>query len=133
MRTLLSALGVLLVLACTRTSAVLILDARVSRAPDQRVLADVQLEAVDQGGGHVGPYCVSIHWFNFGFDPTTPELIRYPGALEVIEECQNDLGDGDQRTFRLVSTRTDLPPGAPARVQVRYAETFQTKEAVFAP
>jgi hypothetical protein len=131
---LLLALGsALLSLACTRVSAVLILDARPSRAPDNRVAVDVQLEAVEQGGGGAGPYCVSVHWFNFGFDSNTEERATYEGELDSVEQCANDLSDGDQRTYRLVSNRTDLATGLPARVQVRQGHSFQTKEGVFAP
>jgi hypothetical protein len=133
MRILLSVSAALLTLACTRTAAVLILDARVSRAPDNRVVADVELEAVDQGGGHAGPYCVSIHWFNVGFNPSTEERISYADERDSVEECHDDLEDGDQRTVRLISNKSDLEAGLPARVQVRYAETFQIRQGVFAP
>jgi hypothetical protein len=133
MRAVLALAAVLLAIACARTAGVLILDVRVSRETDNRVIADVQLEAVEQGGGHNGPYCVSIHWVPFGFDGTTPDRIKYDGELDAVEQCSNDLRDGDQRTFRLVSNKTDLPKGLPARAQVRYGDQFQTRGAIFAP
>lgn len=133
-RRALFALGALLVAAaCDHGAWIRILDVRTSRAPDNRVVADVQLEAVEQGGGGVGPYCVSIHWFNFGFNSGTPELTSYQGELDSIEQCGNDLGDGDQRTYRLASNRTDFALNQPARVQVRQGRSFQTKDGVVAP
>lgn len=120
-------------LACDRSSGVLILDARVSRGLDESVIADIQLEAVEQGGGGAGPYCVSIHWFNFGFNGATEERAFYEGERDSVEECANDLSDGDQRTWRLVSHKTDLERGLPARVQVRQGKVFRSKGAVFAP
>jgi hypothetical protein len=116
---LLSAAAALGLLACDQGATVLVLDARPSRAADRRVVVDVQLEAVEPGGRNVGWYCVSIHWFNFGFDPATPPAGRYVGELDFLEQCADDLRDGDQRTFRLVSHNTDLVKGMPARVQVR--------------
>lgn len=121
------------ILACDHSAWVRILDVRTSRAPDNRVMADIQLEAVEQGGGGVGPYCVSVHWFNFGFNAGTEEHVFYEGELDSVEQCGNDLSDGDQRTYRLVSNRTDLALGLPARVQVRQGHSFQTKDGVFAP
>ena len=123
----------LLASACDHVAWIRVLDVRTSRTPDNRVLADIQLEAVEQGGGSVGPYCVSIHWFNLGFNASTRESVSYPGELDSVEQCGNDLGDGDQRTYRLVSNRTDLPGGVPARVQVRQGRSYQTKEGIVAP
>lgn len=123
----------LLALACDRTYGVLILDVQVSRAPDKKVVADVELEAVEQGGRGVGPYCVSIHWFNFGFDPATPDSAFYPGERDKVEQCANDLSDGDQRIYRLISNKTDLEPSLPARVQVQQGKVIRSKGAVFAP
>ncbi len=119
--------SLLFALACDRSAAVLILDARPSRALDNTVVVDVELEAVEQGGAGVGPYCVSIHWFNAGFNPDTPPLAHYQGELDQLEQCAKDLSDGDQRTYRFVSHKTDLPVGASARVQVRHGGTYQTK------
>ena len=110
-----------------------VLDARTSREADGRVATDVQLEAAEQGGGNAGQYCVSVHWFNPPFDSRTLERSFYEFELDSTEECDDDLSDGDQRTFRLVSHRFDLAPGTPARVQVHWSRSFNTKEGVFAP
>jgi hypothetical protein len=129
----LSLSAALLALACDRSVAVVILETRTARAPDNRVFADVEVEAVEQGGRGAGGYCVSIHWFNPGFNPATEPRSYYPGELDRIEQCANDLSDGDRRTFRLVSNRSDLAAGLPARVQVRVGDSFETQEGVFAP
>ena len=121
------------VVACDHVSTIRVLDARTFRLPDGRVATDVELEAAEQGGGNAGQYCVSVHWFNPPFDSRTLERSYYEGELDSTEVCDDDLSDGDQRTFRLVSTKFDLPPGTPARVQVHWGRTFNTKEGVFAP
>lgn len=126
-------LALLGALACDRGAGFEILDVHTSRAPDGRVVADIAIEGVEQGGGDVGPYCVSVHWFNFGFGSQTEPTIVYAGAIDKVEQCDADLSDGDLRTYRLISNRTDLAPGQPARVQVRFARSITTKQAVFAP
>ena len=122
-----------LALACDRVSTIRILDARTSRLPDGAVATDVKLEAAEQAGGNAGHYCVSVHWFNPPFNSRTEERAFYEGALDSTERCDADLEDGDQRTWRLVSAKKDLPVGTPARVQVRWSRTFNVKEGVFAP
>ncbi len=122
-----------LVLACAHVSTIRILDARTSREPDGAVVTDVQLEAAEQAGGNAGQYCVSVHWFNPPFDSRTLERSFYEGELDSTEACAADMSDGDQRTWRLVSKRTDLPIGTPARVQVHWSNSFNVKESVFAP
>ena len=97
------------------------------------VVTDVQLEAAEQAGGNAGQYCVSVHWFNPPFDSRTLERSFYEGEIDSTEACAADLSDGDQRTWRLVSKRTDLPVGTPARVQVHWSNSFNVKESVFAP
>ena len=116
---LVSMTAALTLLACDQGATVLVLDASPSRAPDKRVVVDVQVEGVEPAGRNVGAYCVSIHWFNVGFNPATAPATRYVGELDFLEQCAADLRDGDQRTFRLVSNKTDLVKGMPARVQVR--------------
>ena len=136
MRTLaLAALSVVLpiVLACDHVSTIRVLDARTSRLPGGAVATDVELEAAEQGGGNAGQYCVSVHWFNAPFNSRTEEASFYPGELDSTERCDADLEDGDQRTWRLVSKKTDLPIGTPARVQVHWSRSFDVKEGVFAP
>jgi len=120
-------------LACDRASTIRILDARTSRLPGGAVATDVQLEAAEQVGGNAGQYCVSVHWFNPPFDSRTEPRAFYEGELDSTEMCDADLEDGDQRTWRLVSEKKDLPVGTPARVQVRWSRTFDVKEGVFAP
>ena len=120
--------------ACIRSSGVFILDARVQpRQSDRLVAVDVQLEAVEQGGGKVGRYCVSFHVFPIGFNPFTEEQTSYFGELEKVEECDDELSDGDQRTYRLRSMRTDLAPNLPIRVQTTQNGVFRTKENLFTP
>ncbi|MDB4941400.1 MAG: hypothetical protein JWP97_934 [Labilithrix sp.] len=119
-------------LACDQPAYVRILDTRLSRDAQNHVVAEVELEAAEQGGGNVGPYCVSIHYFALGVVQTTA-LQTYPGELEAVELCASDLSDGDQRFVRLVSTRGDLGPGLPARVQVRRGRDFEIHEGVFTP
>jgi hypothetical protein len=121
-------------LACDQGATVILLEARPTRAVDQRIVVDVDVEGVEPSGRNVGAYCVSIHWFNFGFSPATPPLSRYVGELDFVEECAADLRDGDMRTFRLVSNKTDLVKGMPARVQVRRGKTDAIDTlGIFAP
>ncbi len=122
-----------IVLACDRSSIIRVLDARTSRLEGGAVATDVELEAAEQGGGNAGQYCVSVHWFNAPFNSRTEESSFYPGELDSTERCDADLEDGDQRTWRLVSNRTDLKEGTPARVQVHWSRSFNVKEGVFAP
>lgn len=129
---LLAAASAVVAVGCDTVSYVRILDARLSRDADNRVVAVVQLEAAEQGGGNVGPYCVSMHVFALGVVQTVG-YERYPGELDVAELCDDDLSDGDQRFVRLVSTRTDLPARLPARVQVVQGRAFQIREGVFTP
>lgn len=136
MRTLsLAALSLALsvALACDHVSTIRILDARVSRIDGGAIATDVELEAAEQGGGNAGQYCVSVHWFTVGFNAQTEESSFYPGELDSTERCDADLEDGDQRTWRLVSRRTDLPAGTPARVQVHWSHSFNVKHGLFAP
>ncbi len=119
--------------ACSHGATIRILDARAFRGGDKRVAVDVDLEAVEQGGAGAGAYCVSVHWFNVGFNPLTEPLRAYPGELDSVEHCAKDLGDGDRRTIRLVSNVATLVTGLPARVQIWHEGTYQTNEAVFAP
>lgn len=127
------ALGLVAVSACERPANVVIVEATPFRGEGARVVVDVELEGVDQAGGSAGPYCVSVHWFPIGFDPAFQGVqVRYVGETDFVSACGNDLGDGDRRTVRLVSNKTDLVAGAPARVQVRQGRLFETK-AVFAP
>jgi hypothetical protein len=118
---------------CDHSATVLVVAARPSRDPDNRVAVEVEVEAVEQAGGSVGRYCVSVHWFSPGFNPTTEVQRFYQGELDWIEACASDLEDGDRRTVRLVSNRTDLAKDLPARVQVKSAGGFQTNEGVVAP
>jgi hypothetical protein len=127
------AVGLVALSACDRPAEVSIRDARASRGADNRVVVDVDLEAIEQAGGAAGPYCVSVHWFDIGFDPAPQGTqLRYLGETDFVSECANDLGDGDRRTVRLVSSKTDLAAGAPARVQIKHGKLFETK-AVAAP
>jgi len=122
-----------LALACDRASTIRVLDAWTSRMPDGTVVTDVELEAAEQGGGNAGQYCVSVHWFNPPFDSRTLERSFYEGELDSTQQCDADLSDGDQRTWRLLSNRRDLAVGTPARVQVHWARSFNVKEGLFAP
>ncbi len=119
-------------LGCDTVSYVRILDARVTRDAENHVVADVQLEAAEKGGGNVGHYCVSIHYFVVGTVQSVGYQ-TYPGELDAAELCDDDLSDGDQRFVRLVSTRTDLGAGLPARVQVLQGRDFEFREGVFTP
>lgn len=120
-------------LACDHVSTIRILDARLARLDGGAIATDVELEAAEQGGGNAGQYCVSVHWFAPGFSAQTEEAAFYAGELDSTERCDADLEDGDQRTWRLVSKRTDLPAGAPARVQVHWSRSYNVKHGLFAP
>ena len=121
----------LVVASCDKVSYVRILDARLSRTDTGLVQADVELEAAEKGGGNVGPYCVSVHYLPLG-SVLAEGRFEYPGEVELVEQCGVDLSDGDQRTYRLVST-TVLAGSLPARVQVRQERRFEIFEGVFTP
>ncbi|MBX3189837.1 MAG: hypothetical protein KF819_22620 [Labilithrix sp.] len=128
MRRIALALAPFVLAACERPSQVLLLGANPYRDADGRVVVDVDVEGVEQSGGSVGLYCVSVHWFPPGVFRGQPAAHRYFGEVDHVVLCATDLGDGDRRTVRLPSTRTDLPPGMPARVQIRLDRAYTTQE-----
>ena len=78
--------------------------ARVTRAPEGRVIVDVDVVAYEGLGGNVGIYCTRA---TFG-----------PGTDDAVEVCAADLEDGDTKTVRLVSNGF-VAPGAAIGVRVR--------------
>jgi len=116
---------------CERPASLVIVNVRTFRDVGGKVVVDADVEAVEQGGGNVGGYCVTMHAMPFGFDAKTGERHRYAGEVDFAGSCASDLEDGDQRTFRLVST-TRLPEGQPIRVQVSVQQRYDT-EQVYAP
>lgn len=116
---------------CDQVSYVRILDARLSRDANDLVVAEIEVEAAEKGGGNVGPYCVSIHYLPVG-TVLAEGHINYPGEVDWVEQCGVDLSDGDQRFFNLTSNLV-LDPSLPARVQVRQHGDFQIFEGVFTP
>lgn len=82
-------------------------DARVYRQADKTVAVEVDLEGHERLGKNLGTYCVRVTF--------VPEDPAYH------EDCKADLEDGDTKTVRLVSTKTDLLPGSAIRVRVRLA------------
>lgn len=134
-RILFGMLGIALVAwSCEGGASVHIFKAQAFRGQDDaRVTVDVEIEADEQGGGAVGRYCVSVHWMYFGFNPFTEPLRSYPGEFESLQQCADDLHDGDRRTYRFVSNRLDLMQGQPARVQVLHAGKFAFTDGVSAP
>lgn len=124
------ALGV----ACDNVAILTVVDARVLRDPQSKVVSiDVDLRAAEQSGRSVGPYCVSAHVVPFGFDTNTPGLTTYRGQADVTQICDADLSDGDTRTFHLVLTRTDIIAKNPIRVQTRRGGLVDDWMSVEAP
>ncbi len=119
-----SALLSLACAGCDRSAAVVLGDHHGSRV-DGRVQIDLEVIGSEQGGGSVGPYCVSAHWFPFGtnFDFVGAAL-TYAGSVDHVVACSDghELEDGSRRTFRLVSTRTDIAPASPMRLQVSFGD-----------
>ncbi len=119
--------------ACDNVAIVSVVDARVFREPDNRLVVDVDLRAAEQSGKSVGPYCVSAHVVPFGFDTNTPGLTTYRGQVDVTQICADDLHDGDTRTFRLVLGRTDILTKNPIRVQTQRGRLVEDWLATEAP
>jgi hypothetical protein len=84
-------------------AALEITDARAFRAPDRRVVVDVDLVAYEGLGKNVGTYCTRV---------------TFAGQDKPAEECSADLEDGDTKTVRLMS-ELDLPEGAAISIGVR--------------
>lgn len=90
--------------ACEDTGAAIeIIDARAFRAPDKRVVVDVDLRAHESLGGNVGIYCTRV---------------TFAGQKDPAEECSADLEEGDVKTVRVTSER-DVAPGAAITIRVR--------------
>jgi hypothetical protein len=123
--------SVLALAACEdRGARISIEEVRVHRAPEARVVVDVDVLGVERGGGNVGAYCVTAHFLNPVVNPAfLPARTRYVEELEFQDACASDLEDGDTRAFRFVSERTDLPPGAPVRVQARVSRDVDIHDA----
>ncbi|MBX3208732.1 MAG: hypothetical protein KF764_27110 [Labilithrix sp.] len=97
--------GVLALAACDEPGASLqITGARAHRAPDARVVVDVDLVAAEGLGGNIGTYCTRA---------------TFAGQVEPVEQCNADLEDGDTKTVRLVSTSDRIFAGAPISIRVR--------------
>ena len=84
-------------------ASVQITDADAYRAPDRRVVVEVDLLAHESLGGNIGVYCTRV---------------TFAGQDNPVEECSADLEDGDSKTVRLVSER-EIPPEAAITVRVR--------------
>jgi len=117
------------VAGCDQVASVVVVEVRPFRDAERRVVVDVDVEGVEQSGRTAGAYCVSLHVFPLGFPPTSSDQPRYTSALEVVEQCDAGLGDGDRRTFRFVTARTDYVTGQPLRVQVRLGRIYDREEA----
>jgi hypothetical protein len=96
--------AVLFVLGCEPERAtVRILGASISReAETKKLVVDVDVEAHEGLGNNVGHYCVSVQW---PFDP------------KYTDKCASDLEDGDTKSLRFVSEKTDHKPGELVRVR----------------
>jgi hypothetical protein len=81
-----------------------ITDARAFRGDAGRVVVDVDLIAREALGGSIGVYCTRV---------------TFPGETSFHETCAADLSDGDTKTMRFVSDKTDIPKGGQISVAVR--------------
>jgi hypothetical protein len=100
--------AMLLASACDDPGAGIdIVNSRIWRAADRRVVVEVDLLAHERLGRHVGTYCARV---------------MFEGQTDPVVECSADLGDGDLRTVR-ASSDGDLPPGAVIAIRVRLAST----------
>jgi hypothetical protein len=115
--------------SCNRTAGVAIEDVRPSRvAGTNAISVDVEVAGYEQSGGSVGAYCVSVHFCPEGFiaDLTDPQP-GYFAELDRVETCVSPsevLKDGDRRTFRFVSHRTDIPANLNLRAQSRIGHEY---------
>lgn len=129
--TVLATIGALANVSCQSGVAIVVGDHSGTRLADGRVQIDLEVIGAEQGGRSVGPYCASVHWFNFGtnFD-LVPKALTYAASIDRVVACSDghDLGDGDHRVFRLVSTRTDIPVNAPMRLQASAGDEIDAKE-----
>ncbi len=124
-------LGVsLAAVACDDFGArVIVEEARTSRDPEGRAITDVDVRGVEHGGGNVGAYCVTAHFFPIGVDPTfVPVRRSYAEAVDHGEVCGADLEDGDVRTVRFFAASVALPAGTPVRVQARTARELDSRD-----
>ena len=119
------------VASCDKVAYVRILGSDLTRDDADLVVAKIQVEAAEKGGGNVGPYCVSIHYGPIGYIFVNDQ-INYAGELDFVEQCGVDLSDGDQRFYNLTSHLV-LDANLPARVQVRQGSVFEIMEGVFTP
>jgi hypothetical protein len=85
----------LLLVACDDPGASIeVVDARVSRQPDKRVVVEADLVGHEGLGKNVGIYCTRV---------------TFPGQAQPVEECRADLEDGAIKTVRFVSDN-DIDP-----------------------
>lgn len=98
------------VVACTDVpnANIDITDARAFRGEGGRVVVDVDLIAREGLGGNIGVYCTRV---------------TFPGEAlgRYHETCAADLSDGDTKTMRFISDKTDIPKDAQIAVAVRLA------------
>lgn len=109
--------------ACSSGAGLHVVSVNLSRDEAQHVVADVDVRGVEQRGGNIGPYCVSVHWMPPGTVPAQAQT-RYQAELDVAFACGQDISDGDTRNLHFVSTRTDIPPDALVRVQAVIDHNF---------
>ena len=86
-------------------SSLVVTGTRASRAPDARVVVEVDLLAYQRLGGNLGTYCTRV---------------TFVGQDAPAEVCSADLEDGDTKTVRLASERW-VPPGSAIAIRVRLA------------
>lgn len=92
--------------ACDDPGASLeITDARASRAPDKRVVVEVDLLAQERLGGSIGTYCTRV---------------TFAGQTSFAEQCHADLHDGDTKTLRFTS-EGDIAERAVITINARLA------------
>jgi|GEM_PF-3108199 len=112
-------------------------DFSASRTADGRVSVDMEVIGSEGGGRAVGDFCVSATWFSPGTELTfVPVASSYSGdsrTLDSVLQCTvgdgvDPLRDGDHRTFRLVSNRTDIPVGVPLRIQAMMGGVTDNKD-----
>ncbi len=126
-----AAILLLLVIGCDDAAArVRVDDARPFRRPDGFVEVAVDVTGVEQSGGDVGNFCISLHWLPPGTDTGLLAAAgSYFGEADHVSMCTSGLRDGDKKTYHLVSSRADIPnTGLPLRAQASIRDAIDTKD-----
>jgi hypothetical protein len=126
-------LPLVLAVGCDDPNATVVVEnVSLGKTDTGHIAVDIEVVGAQAGGGDVGSYCVSAHWFPLFADLSlTPTDNVYPGELDHVVVCENGgLSDGDHRTFHFESTKTDrdLVVNTPVRGQARVGRSYHKQD-----